>query len=187
MENSDFATATSLEFKLAQSAKRLWQRRRLNFLLQVYEENFVLLQSLIGSARDYSGAHLAHAPGQPPLWLEVIEQQPYTSIFRLTQSFQQLEPQSGLVFDPNAFVRVYHDTRQAEVTHCHLGENLRKLFSPEQPIAAVRHQRTQMASFFNKWLRFLLEKGFSAASFDIIDALPAYPSGPIQAPRKQIF
>jgi uncharacterized protein len=169
---------SSLAQKQAQLARRAWQRRRLSFLLQMYEDNYRLLEKLIGDARNYSGAHLAHAPSQPPLWLELIEQQPFTTVFRLTQSFKKTN--GAIVFDPNAFVRVYHDTKQAEITHCLINDNWRKLFSMERSVVQINQQRGQMASFFGKWLQFLLDRGFSPESFDVIDALPDYPSEAIQ-------
>lgn len=152
----------------------------LNYLLNLYEENFTLLLKLLGSVRNYSGAHLSHVPSRPPLWLEVIEQQPYTSILRITHSFNAAR---GMALDPNAYVRVYHDTKQAEITHCFVGADLKKLYSLDAPLHEVNEKRAQMTAFFNKWLRYLLDAGHSPASFAPVDALPAAPAGPILAPE----
>ncbi len=155
----------------------------LNYLLNLYEENFTLLLKLLGSVRNYSGAHLSHVPSRPPLWLEVIEQQPYTSILRITHSFNAAR---GLALDPNAYVRVYHDTKQAEITHCFVGADLKKLYSLDAPLHEVNEKRAQMTAFFNKWLRYLLDAGHSPASFAPVDALPAAPAGPILAPERVV-
>ena len=155
----------------------------LNYLLNLYEENFVLLTTLLGSVRNYSGAYLSHVPSKPPLWLEVIEQQPYTSILRITHSFNTAR---GIALDPNAYVRVYHDTKQAETTHCFAGLELKKLYSLAAPLREVNEKRMQMTVFFNKWLRYLLEAGHSPTSFAPVDALPHAPAGPILAPERVV-
>ncbi len=155
----------------------------LSYLLNLYEENFVLLTKLLGSVRNYSGAHLSHVPMKPPLWLEIIEQQPYTSILRITHSFNSAR---AIVLDPNAYVRVYHDTKQAETTHCFRGAELKKLYSLEAPLPEVNEKRVQMTMFFNKWLHYLLETGHSPSSFAPVDALPAAPAGPILAPERVV-
>jgi uncharacterized protein len=160
----------------------------LDYLLKLYEENYQLLSQLLGSLRDYSSAQLSHVPGKPPLWLEIIEQQPYTSIVRLTHSFNvapgsQISAQTGahtLELDPNAFVRVYHDSKQAEVTHCYVGAHVKRLFSLDVPLHEVNQKRVRMTVFFNKWLRYLLESGHCASSFAPVDALPKSPGAPIR-------
>jgi uncharacterized protein len=152
----------------------------LDYLLKLYEENFALVRQLLGSVRDCSGANLSHVPGKPPLWLEVIEQQPYTTIARLTHSFNS---DKGIVLDPNAYVRIYHDTRQVEATHCHIGAHLKKIYSLDVPLHEVNQKRLRMTVFLNKWLRYLLDAGHQPSSFAPVDALPKAPSSPILAPE----
>jgi uncharacterized protein len=152
----------------------------LDYLLKLYEENFALLRQLLGAVRDYSGANLSHVPGKPPLWLEIIEQQPYTTIARLTHSFNAAK---GIVLDPNAYVRIYHDTRQVEATHCHIGAHLKKIYSLDVPLHEVNQKRLRMTVFLNKWLRYLLDTGHQPSSFEAVDALPKAPSSPILAPE----
>ncbi len=152
----------------------------LDYLLKLYEENFALLRQLLGAVRDYSGANLSHVPGKPPLWLEIIEQQPYTTIARLTHSFNS---EKGIVLDPNAYVRIYHDTRQVEATHCHIGAHLKKLYSLDVPLHEVNQKRLRMTVFLNKWLRYLSDAGHLPTSFAPVDALPKAPSSPILAPE----
>ena len=160
----------------------------LSYLLNLYEENFDLVRQLLGPVRNYSGAHLSHVPGKPPLWLEIIEQQPYTSILRITHSFNaaQAEVLDRLVLDPNAYVRIYHDTKQAETTHCFVGAELKKLYSMAVPVSVVNEKRLQMTVFFNKWLRYLLETGHNPNSFAAVDALPRAPASPIFAPARVV-
>lgn len=163
---------------------------RLDYLLKLYEENYQLLQRLLGDARDLSNAQLSHVPGRPLLWLSVIEQQRYTSILRLTHSFALTTPADAglapsMVLDPNAFVRVYHDTRQAEVTHCHFGAELKSLFSLDVPLHEVNHKRARMSVFFNKWLHYLLESGHRPESFDVVDALPSAMAAPLSVLQTQ--
>jgi uncharacterized protein YqiB (DUF1249 family) len=160
----------------------------LSYLLNLYEENFDLVRQLLGPVRNYSGAHLSHVPGKPPLWLEIIEQQPYTSILRITHSFNtaHAEALGRLVLDPNAYVRIYHDTKQAETTHCFVGAELKKLYSMDVSVREVNEKRLQMTVFFNKWLRYLLDSGHNPNSFAAVDTMPRAPASPILAPTRVV-
>ncbi len=194
MTESDLTASTNrAQFALAQKQQHARVLNKLapglgplSYLLSLYEENFDLVRRLLGPARNYSGAHLSHVPGKPPLWLEIIEQQPYTSILRITHSFNtaQANALDRLVLDPNAYVRIYHDTKQAETTHCFVGAELKKLYSTHVPVSVVSEKRLQMTVFFNKWLRYLLETGHNPTSFAPVDALPRAPASPILAPAR---
>lgn len=133
-----------------------------SFLMGLYAENHERMLRLAGKLGRLSGVWLSAPSGAEPLWLEVIDQLPYTTILRLTHRFDVdgLEQR-----DPCAYVRVYHDARMAEVTHCHASAALRELFSMRTPTALVRGHRERMNGFFNKWLEFLLEAGHHPGSF----------------------
>jgi uncharacterized protein len=132
------------------------------YLLGLYAENYERLMRLIGDARNLSGSYEAQSdiaePSLPTLYLDVIEQHRHTSILRLTHRFASAR---GAELDPSAWVRVYHDSMQAEVTHCHTARHLKTLFSTQVPVLRVGQRRHRMNVFFNKWLEHLIAAGIA--------------------------
>ncbi len=153
----------------------------LAYLQALQEENFKLLQRLLGSTRNFSDSYLAFAPSGVPLWLEVVEQQAHTAILRITHSYHdapaRLQQVAKLVFEPNAVVRVYFDTKQAEVTHFDLPSEgtanaasnaVMRQAGLRRPHANTK-QRVRLASFLQRWMLRLLEQGFGPHSFQAAD------------------
>jgi uncharacterized protein len=147
------------------------------YLLGLYGENYERLYRLLGDVRNLSGDYHAVAPlvananadaaadannASPDLWLNIIEQHRHTTILRLTHQF---EGPAGVELDPLAWVRVYHDSEQAEVTHCHTSKQLKALFSMQVPVLKVGLRRYRMNVFFNKWLEHLLLAGYVPSGF----------------------
>jgi uncharacterized protein len=141
------------------------------YLLGLYGENFQRLYRLLGDVRNLSGEYRAIAPidaaadansVSPDLWLSIIEQHRHTTILRLTHQF---EGPTGVELDPLAWVRVYHDSEQAEVTHCLTSKQLKALFSMQVPVLKVGLRRYRMNVFFNKWLEHLLLAGHVPSGF----------------------
>jgi len=144
------------------------------YLLGLYGENYQRLHRLLGDARLLSGDYRAVAPADclvnqgtasPDLWLNIIEQHRHTTILRLTHQF---DGPAGIELDPLAWVRVYHDSEQAEVTHCHTSKHLKTLFSTQVPVLKVGLRRYRMNVFFNKWLEHLLLAGHVPSGFKSI-------------------
>jgi uncharacterized protein len=141
------------------------------YLQGLYGENYERLHRLLGDVRNLSGDYRACAPinpataadiQSPDLWLNVIEQHRHTTILRLTHQFTGA---IGVELDPLAWVRVYHDSQQAEVTHCHTSKQLKALFSMQVPVLKVGLRRYRMNVFFNKWLEHLLLAGHVPSAF----------------------
>lgn len=143
------------------------------YLQGLYGENYERLHRLMGDVRSLSGDYCAAAPiklsnteniiiQSPDLWLNIIEQHRHTTILRLTHQFSGA---NGVELDPLAWVRVYHDSQQAEVTHCHTSKQLKALFSMQVPVLKVGLRRYRMNVFFNKWLEHLLLAGHVPSAF----------------------
>jgi len=141
------------------------------YLLGLYGENYERLHRLLGDVRQLSGDYRSVAPSDPladlaavspDLWLNIIEQHRHTTILRLTHRFDGL---NGVELDPLAWVRVYHDSAQAEVTHCHTSKQIKALFSMQVPVLKVGLRRYRMNVFFNKWLEHLLLAGHIPSGF----------------------
>lgn len=91
------------------------------------------------------------------LYLDVIEQTPYTTLIHLTYYFDHDQGQEP---DPDARVRIYHDSGQAEVIE------LRQSSLPlntglEHP---TLEQKWKANLFLSKWLSYCVRQGHAFPS-----------------------
>lgn len=127
-------------------------------LLELLEENYRLLLCLAPDLRRLSGAH--RAPGRgTDLYLEVIEQAPYTTLLRLTYRFPPQPAGRGemelLCLDPDARLRVSHDARQVEVIA--LRQTVLPLLVGEERLATLK-SKWDANWFLSKWLDFCVRE-----------------------------
>ena len=148
------------------------------WLLGLYTDNFERLQRLVDARRMVPGRYLNEAPGQPALVLDVLEQQPYTTLLRLSVRFAESMPAE----DPESYWRVYHDARQAEVTHCRFDSHRVRLFAPNTPARLIAQYRRRMNNFANKWLEHLLQGGYAAHAWHLQGPLPEWDRRLVIAP-----
>lgn len=127
------------------------------WLLGLYSDNFTRLLRLVDCRRMLPGRYLNQPPGRPALVLDVLEQQPYTTLLRLSLRFEHSAP----VEDPESYWRIYHDALQAEVTHCRFDSHRVRLFAADTPARLIASYRRRMNSFANKWLEHLLEMDYA--------------------------
>lgn len=125
---------------------------RVGDLLDLCEENYRFLLSLIPQLRRLQGAHLSRRPDHQDLHLTILEQTRYTTLLRLTYQFSD-----GVadLCDPDALLRVYHDARQVEV------EDLRQQALPTIRLyeAPGLRNKWRLNLFVSKWLAFCLHQG----------------------------
>ncbi len=103
---------------IASRATRLPQLSRLGWLMGLYAENHTRLLRLFAAAGLAEGRYLSIVGDGLDLQLDVIEQHRYTTEMRMTYAME--DPLTGEP-DPSAHLRLYHDTRQLEATHCYVG------------------------------------------------------------------
>ncbi|MCE7930614.1 MAG: DUF1249 domain-containing protein [Xanthomonadales bacterium PRO6] len=148
------------------------------WLLGLYGDNFERLQRLVDARRLVPGRYLNESPGQPALVLDVLEQQPYTTLLRLSLRFVESAPEE----DPESYWRVYHDARQAEVTHCRFDSHRVRLFAPNTPARQIAQYRRRMNSFANKWLEHLLQGGYDPQRWVLQGPVPEWDRRLVVAP-----
>ncbi|WP_456412153.1 DUF1249 domain-containing protein [Thiolapillus sp.] len=116
-------------------------------LLDLCEENYHLLLALAPQLHAMKGLYASCRPGHMDLFLEVLEQTPYTTVVHLTYYFAH---EQGQCADPDALLRVYHDARQIEVV------SLRQKALPIK--ASYQHpgllNKWKINVFLSKWLSF---------------------------------
>ena len=149
-----------MSYLVARSA-RIPRLSRLGWLMALYAENHTRLARMFQPGALPVGRHLSSVGDGLDLQLDVIEQHRYTTELRLTYAME--DPLTGRP-DPSAFLRMYHDTRQLEATHCYIGQRWQDVIGMYPPPAAVIGHRMRMNTFLGKWLEYLGERGHSAAT-----------------------
>lgn len=123
-------------------------------VLDLSEENYALLMRLAPDLALMAGNYQSSLDQGMDLYLEAIEQTPYTSLVHLTYYFSHAV---GDYPDPDAMLRVYHDSRQIDVL------DLRQSTLPLQRwgLNPTLEQRWRINLFLSKWLRYCVAQGHS--------------------------
>jgi len=129
---------------------------RLSWLMGLYGENYQRLSRLFDLPSLVPGGYLSACVNGLDLVVEVLEVHPYTLELRL--SYRMSDPVTGQP-DPSAYVRVYRDARQAEVTHCYIGRQWQDALGLFPTPKVMFGHRLRMNSFLNKWLEYLASQG----------------------------
>lgn len=151
---------------LAQRTARIPRLTRFGWLMALYTENHARMTRLFEPADLAAGAYVSEIADGLPLFLDVIEQHRYTTELRL--SYAMRDPVTGEP-DPSAYLRLYHDTRQLEATHCYIGRRWQDVIGMFPPPAEVVGHRLRMNTFLGKWLQYLAERGHGVATLKRCD------------------
>jgi uncharacterized protein YqiB (DUF1249 family) len=121
-------------------------------VLDLSEENYGLLMRMAPDLQSLTGEYRSRLGGAMDLYLDVIEQTPYTSLVHLTYYFTHVV---GDYPDPDAMLRVYHDSRQLDVI------DLRQSSLPLERwgVNPTLEQRWKINLFLSKWLRYCVVQG----------------------------
>lgn len=127
-------------------------RPTVGWLMDLCEENYRHLLRLAPAIRTLEGSRISRLDSSIDLHLEVLEQTPYTTLLHLTYFFAGSQARLP---DPDARLRVYHDSRQVEVV------DLRQRVLPlsmgiERPTMA---QKWRVNLFLSKWLSYCIGQG----------------------------
>lgn len=140
-----------------------WRARPVSFvsLMTLYESNYIRLRALVGDVRGLSGRLVSQSAGDCDLHLEVVEHAAYTSILRLTYLF---EDPAGTVAEPDLEVRVYHDARVAEASHCARWVRHPGLATIRSQLSRTLGERWLRNMLLNKWVDYCTERGHRFAA-----------------------
>lgn len=134
---------------------------RFGWLMALYSENHGRLARLFDIRGLGEGRWVSDVGDGLPVRLDVIGQHPYTTELRLSYAMQ--DPVTG-ESDPSAYVRVYHDARQAEATHCYVGRRWQDVIGLNPPPERLLGHRMRMNTFLGKWLQYLGERGHGVST-----------------------
>jgi uncharacterized protein YqiB (DUF1249 family) len=135
-----------------------WRARPASFasLMTLYESNYIRLRALAGDVRGYSGRRVSLVDGDCDLHLQVIEHGPYTSVLALTYLFDDA---GAPLADPDLEVRVYHDARVAEASHCGRWRSHPGLEAIRSSVSRALGERWLRNMLLNKWLDYCIDRG----------------------------
>ncbi len=150
-----------MSMSLAARSARIPRISRFGWLMGLYAENHARLARLFHPADLAAGTYISSIGDGLDLQLDVIEQHRYTTEMRLTYVLK--DPLTGEP-DPSAYLRVYHDARQLEATHCYIGRRWQDVIGMYPPPAEVIGHRMRMNTFLGKWLEYLAERGHGVAT-----------------------
>jgi uncharacterized protein YqiB (DUF1249 family) len=135
----------------------LHQGPEFNRLMDTYTANYRRVHLLFDELDFANDRMISRVNGEMPIYLEVTERHRYTTFLRMTYF---IEDRAGCISpDPDAHLRIYHDARMAEMTHCYPGNVSRPLFGSLVPVSDVVEHRWRVNSFLDKWLDYLLRQG----------------------------
>ncbi|HHH39861.1 MAG TPA: DUF1249 domain-containing protein [Sedimenticola sp.] len=120
--------------------------------MDLCDENYRHLLRLAPAIRELEGEHVSNLHGAMDLHLTVLEQTPYTTLIRLTYYFSR---DSDRKPDPDARLRVYHDSCQVEVLE--LEQSALPLNNGLQ--RPTLGQKWRVNLFLSKWLSFCVGQG----------------------------
>ena len=146
---------------------------RLGWLMGLYAENYQRMSKLFDVPALQKGVYLSRCPGALDLVVEVLEVHAYTLELRI--SYRMRDPVTGRP-DPSAYVRIYRDARQAEVTHCYIGRQWQDVLGLHPSPKVLFGHRLRMNSFLNKWLDYLDVQGHAPHSLLPRDAGAVEPA-----------
>ena len=144
---------------LAARSPNIPKLSRFGWLMALYSENHGRFSRLFSPSELAPGSYRSCVGDGLDLQLDVIEQHRYTTELRLTYAMQ--DPLTGQP-DPSAYLRLYHDTRQAEATHCYIGRRWQDVMGLYPPAAELLGHRLRINTFLGKWLEYLAGRGHGA-------------------------
>ena len=130
----------------------------------VYGENYQRLSRLFDLPALQPGKYISRKAGSPDLWVDVLEVHPFTLELRI--SYPMRDPVTGEP-DPSAYLRIYRDAKQAEVTHCYVGRQWQDVLGLHPPAKVLFGYKLRMNSFLNKWLDYLASQGHGPSTLQL--------------------
>jgi uncharacterized protein len=150
-------------------SQRLARPSRFGYLMALYGENHLRLQRMFRPAQLAADHYRSSIGDGLDLRLDIIERHAYTTELRLTYEMRDAETGHP---EPSAYLRMYRDARQVEVTHCYIGtrwQDALKLHASTQTLLA---HRLRMNAFLSRWLEYLAELGHSRATLEALEGVP---------------
>ncbi len=127
-------------------------------LMQMYEANYIRLRLLCGNIRALSDEVISNIQGGVPVSLKTVDQTRHTTTILLTYIFKD---EADCIRRPDLLVRIYHDSRQAEVIsrRCNISGDVLRPW--EKDVDSVLLCRWRLNRFLFKWAGYIHRQGHS--------------------------
>lgn len=122
-------------------------------LMEMYESNYIRLRLICGDIRHIDSGMILGEKGTIPIELKVLEQSAHTTTFMLNYIFEV----EDAIRRPDLVVRIYHDSRQAEVIskQCKLTGTRKQSNDNSIPLDQMLLCRWRLNRFLHKWLGYM--------------------------------
>ena len=137
-------------------------------LMALYEDNYVRFGQLARGLDGVGDTSVSKRLREVDLCLRVLERGRYTTTVSLTYRFQsgggERMGETGETGEkplsaPDMKIKLYHDSRQAEVLSCHPGDARRFRWLRRSSCRSTIQWRWRMNRFLFKWLNYCLKSG----------------------------
>ncbi len=127
-------------------------RPNIGWLMDLCEENYRHIIRMAPELRTLDGQFISQLDNAVDLHLDILEQTRYTTLMHLTYYFARA---NGNKYDPDARVRIYYDSEQAELLELRQ-HNLS--FSHGSGFPTLE-QKWRVNLFLSKWISYCLLEG----------------------------
>jgi uncharacterized protein YqiB (DUF1249 family) len=125
--------------------------------LSLYERNYSKLTDLLPGLPYRQGPLAITIAGLPLIHIDILEQNPYTTTIRISQSMAAGQP---WVCNLRMKVRLYHDARVAEVIAYQGVHALQAFYPYPNPKMFQPYEKRRVNQFLAEWLRHCLDRRF---------------------------
>lgn len=145
--------------------KKALDRRSFNGLMDLYEQIYHLLGTLIPQLDVMPVRTESKVAEFPTLFLTIEERCKYTTTVSMTYYFDTSDGER--IADPDLKVRIYHDAKQAEALLC---RNIK--FTMQRSSGVLKSPavdcRWESNLFLEKWLNYSLEQGHQFMPHNVV-------------------
>lgn len=130
-------------------------------LMEMYEINYIQLRMLCGDLRLLPAETVSHVEQCIPVALRIVDSSRHTTTIMLTYLYQEETARHDRDSRPDMLIRIYHDSRQAEVIshRCRLSDDSVQYWGKE--LDSMLLCRWRMNRFLYKWTSYLRRQGHS--------------------------
>ena len=127
-------------------------------LMTLYESNYVKLNHLFPNIKQYDDDRSIKSPFGNDIQLGVNKKTKYTMIISMTYSFEESEI---IEYEPNLTIKIYSDSRSAEVIGIGKLSKKSKLRDITYQNKNIINQLWRRNIILNKWLDYIIDCDYS--------------------------
>ena len=128
-------------------------------LMTLYESNYVKLNHLFPNIKQYDDDRSIKSPFGNDIHLGISKKTKYTMIISMTYSFEESEI---IEYEPNLIIKVYFDSRSAEVISIGKLSKKSKLRDITYQNKNIINELWRRNIILNKWLDYIIDCDYSA-------------------------